>query len=133
MMRRNWAECPNDRRPGPWAKVWLTLSPKGRFVLGEKMFRQLGEPGWVRMLFDAANQCIGVQPVKPGTPNAYRVARESQKSPMIVRVFRLMAEFDVRLAETVQFDDAEVNEEGILVLDLRAAKKCVMGRKQNAW
>ena len=132
-MKRIWAECPNDRRPGPWAKVWVTLSPKGRLVLGEKMFRQLGEPGWVRMLFDTANQCIGVQPVREGTANAYRVSREGPRAPMIVRAFRLMAEFDVRLAETVQFDDAEVDAEGILLLDLRTARKCVKGRKLNTW
>ena len=127
-MNANWTECPNEGRLGRWAGVWVTLNPKGRLVLGLKVYKQLGEPEWVKLLFDEPNRRIGVKPTEKGARNAYRVSREGPRAPMIVRAFRLMAEFDVKLDETVQFDDARVDEEGILFLNLRTAKKCVMGR-----
>lgn len=130
-MRANWTECPNEGRLGRWAGIWVTMNPKGRIVLGRKVYKQLGEPGWVKLLFDKTNRRIGVQPTEQGERNAYRVSRESKRAPMIVRAFRLMMEFEVHLEETVQFDDAEINAEGILVLDLRTARKCVMGRRMK--
>ena len=130
-MRANWTECPNEGRLGRWAGIWVTMNAKGRIVLGRKVYKQLGEPGWVKLLFDKANRRIEIQPTEPGTRNAYRVSRESKRAPMIVRAFRLRMECDVRLEETVQFDDAEINGDGILVLDLRTATRCVMGRKRE--
>lgn len=130
-MRANWTECPNEGRLGRWAGVWVTMNPKGRIVLGKKVYKQLGEPGWVKLLFDKTNRRIGIQPAEQGARNVYRVSREGPRAPMIVRAFRLMMEFDVHLDETVQFDDAEINAEGILVLDLRTARSCVMGRRRN--
>ena len=128
-MRANWTECPNEGRLGRWAGIWVTMNPKGRIVLGRKVYKQLGEPGWVKLLFDKTSRRIGIQPTVEGERNAYRVSRDGPSAPMIVRAFRLMMEFDVRLEETVQFDDAEINGDGILVLDLRTARRCVMGRK----
>ena len=128
-MRANWTECPNEGWLGRWVGVWVTMNPKGRIVLGQKVYKQLGEPEWVKLLFDKPNRRIGIKPTNKGATNAYRVSRESARAPMIVRAYRLMVEFDIQLGETVQFDDAEIDEEGILVLNLRTARTCVMGRR----
>lgn len=83
---------------------------------------KLGAPKAFVLLFDATNNRIGLKPASLTARNAYPAYPQGLYGGRIVRAYRLMREHDIRLAQTLQFDDAEINDEGILVLDLRTAR-----------
>jgi hypothetical protein len=89
-------------------------------------FEKLGEPVAVTLLFDQANGRIGIKPSSPSMRNAYPVAKQGRHGGRLIRAYRLMQEFGVSLPDTIRFQEPEIDNDGILVLDLRTAK--VSGR-----
>ena len=54
--------------------------------------------------------------------NAFPVAKYGRHGGRIVRAYRLLQEFNIVLPETIRFVASEVDQDGILLLDLRTAK-----------
>lgn len=73
-------------------------------------------------MFDAVNHRIGLKPTALGIRNAYPVAKYGKHGGRLVRAWRLMEEFGRGLTGTIQFDSADVEQDGIRVFDLRTAK-----------
>ena len=121
-MRTNWKVCPQGDVVGQWAKFYVTLNPRGHFVFSRKTYERLGSPGWFLLMFDATNNRIGLRPITEEQPNAYRVGPCGKHGGKVVRAWRLLYEFDIEVGSTLEFPGAEVDDEGTLVLDLRAAK-----------
>jgi len=72
---------------------------------------------------DKTNRRIGLKPATLGTKNAYPTRSVNKRTgSKMVRGHRLTREYRVDLPQTVRFYDADINEDGILVLDLRTAR-----------
>ena len=121
-MRVNWKQVPRGDVVGQWAKFYVTMNRRGYIVFSRKTYERLGEPKAFHLLFDAVNNRIGLQPTEPGISNAYPVAKYGKHGGRLVRAWRLMEEFGIELPGTIQFESADVDQDGILVLDLRTAK-----------
>ncbi|MFN0278724.1 MAG: hypothetical protein ACKVRN_08985 [Pyrinomonadaceae bacterium] len=121
-MKADWQECPRGDVTGQWAALYVTMNKKGNIALSGKTFQKLGEPNAVNLLFDAVNNRIGLKPAAPTTRNAFPVAKQGRHGGKIVRAYRLMQEYGINLPETIHFRDAEIDHDGILILDLRTAK-----------
>ncbi|MGE3466132.1 MAG: hypothetical protein AB7J13_04305 [Pyrinomonadaceae bacterium] len=128
-MDGNWIEIKRGDVLAHSARLHVTLNPKGHIVMNRYTHLALGEPAAFSVLYDTKNNRIGLRPARKEAPNAYPVLRAHLNSAM-VRADRLLREQRVVLPLTVQFDDAEVDENGILVLDLRTANP---SRRAIAW
>src|SRR5215471_14554170 len=126
-MRTDWRECPKGDVLQHWAKTYVTMNRDGYIVLSRKTYERIGEPQAVILLFDKVNSRIGLKPTSPSIRNAYSVAKRGRYGGRLVRAYRLMQEFGIDLPETIQFTNPELDEEGILILDLRTAKVCSRG------
>ena len=121
-MRPDWRELPRgDIRP-EWAGVYVTMNPAGLIRLSKATFQRMGEPKAFVILFDTVNNKIGLKPAALTTRNAYPVRLAGQHGSKVVRANRLIKEYRIALPMTVRFYDADTDEDGILVLDLRTAK-----------
>ena len=121
-MKVAWKQVPRGDVVGQWARFYVTMNRRGYIVFSRKTYERLGEPKAFHLLFDAVNNRIGLKPTEPGISNAYPVAKYGKHGGRLVRAWRLMEECGIALPETIQFDSAEVDQDGILVLDLRTAR-----------
>ena len=83
---------------------------------------RLGEPQAVLVLFDRVNNRIGLRAANPGLRNAYPAAKFGRHGGRIVRAYRLLTEHAIDLPDTVEFPDARIDEDEVLILDLRTAR-----------
>ncbi|MEO6656171.1 MAG: hypothetical protein ABIO36_08835 [Pyrinomonadaceae bacterium] len=110
----------------------MTINAKGYIVLGKAAYKKMDEPRAVLLLFDDINNRIGLKPTGLGIKNAFPVTKSGRHGGRMVRAFRLLVEFGLDIKETLQFHDALINEDGILILDLRSARvsaRAGMGRR----
>jgi hypothetical protein len=120
-MRKNWKKILRERDSGgPWKRMNISLSPQGVLALNSLAFDKLGKPEAVYLLFDEMNNCIGLQPTQPQSTGAFRVSPKHALHH--VYILRLLELYKIRLPATVRFYDVEIDEDGILSLDLRTAR-----------
>ncbi len=120
-MRPTWKVVTTGDVRAQWAGMYVTLNPRGEIRMNRAAFDRLGQPQAVRVLFDSVNNLIGLLPAAVGSKNAFHVGPLGRHGGRIVRAFKLLAEAGIVLPETVRFFDAEIDPEGVLVLDLRTA------------
>lgn len=131
-MRPDWRECPRGDVPAQWAALYVTMNPKGNIVMSRITYERLGAPNALLVLFDKVNNRIGLKPSAAGTRNAYPVGPCGRHGGKILRAYRLTREFGINLPETIRFYDAEIDQDGVLVLDLRTARVSERARTKAA-
>jgi hypothetical protein len=90
-----------------------------------------GAPKAVHLLFDTVNNRIGVKPTAAGLANAVRVGIRGKCGGRVVRAYPLMQEFRIHIPETLRFYDADIDDDGVLILDLRTARVPPGVRRRN--
>lgn len=121
-MKPDWRECPRGDVTGQWAALYVTMNRRGYIAMSGRTFEKLGEPKACNLLFDAVNNRIGLKPAALAARNAFPVAKQGRHGGRLIRAYRLMQEFGIDLPETIHFHDAEIDQDGILILDLRTAR-----------
>ena len=121
-MKRFWKELPKDDKKAQWAGLYVTLNGKGSIVMNRATHERMGGPGAYNILWDAANNTIGLKPTYPRTRNAYPVLKSGKHGGRRISAYRLLTEHGLHIKETIEFPDAEIDESGILLLHLRTAK-----------
>ena len=121
-MKTNWLETPRGDIRARDAVLYATLSPKGYFSINRMTFQRLGEPQAVHLLYDDINNRIGLKPCASVSRNAYPLVRRSSAGRRTISGYRVLVEHGIRLPATVRFYDAEIDQDGILILDLRTAR-----------
>ncbi len=98
----------------------VTLSPKGEILVGARAFERLGRPEAAVLLFDKLNSKIGLLPAHKRVANAYPLTIRSEKyRHRVVRASRFCRHHGIKSDRTIAFADVEINEEGIMILDLK--------------
>lgn len=112
----------NDGVHGQWAALYVTMNPKGRIALSRITHEKMGAPKAYVVLFDAANNIIGLKPAALAARNARKAClKGGSGAGRYVNAYRLVQEANIRLRHSIQFDP-EIDHDGILQLDLRTAK-----------
>lgn len=127
-MINNWEEIPRDEFPRGSYGIHVTLNPKGVIRLSRATHQMLGSPTAFKLFYDKANCRIGLKAADPKQRNAYP-AGVGKCGAKVIRAFRLMRTHNLNLSAAIEFQDARIDEHGILVLDLRTAKASKRVRK----
>ena len=122
IMRADWQEVPNGDGHPQYAGIYVTMNSKGHIMMSRATYQMLDEPKAFVIFFDKINNRIGLKPATLATRNAYRVCRSGRSGGKVVHGHRLTRIYRIDLPQTVRFYDADIDEDGILVLDLRTAK-----------
>lgn len=126
-MRAEWVEIKRGDVLPQHAGIYVTMNAKGHIVMSRVTYGMLGEPEAFGLLYDRVNNRIGLKPAHRSTRNAYPALVSNKSGAKMVKAYRLIKEHRIILPHTVRFEDAEIDEDGILVLDLRTAKACRRG------
>lgn len=121
-MRRVWKEIARGDKRAQWAGLYVTLNKRGTIVMNRAAHERLGGNEAFLLLYDAANNTIGLKPTAAAIKNAYPAAKYGRHGGRRVNAFRLLAECSLVVDETLEFHDAEIDPDGILVLNLRTAR-----------
>ena len=103
--------------------VHVTLNKECRMFFNRHAVEALGEPDGVALLFDKRRKIIGVMPAALNKRYSYRLQPQfrGSKSKKIA-AGNFCRKYGVKPTETIAFPNAEVNKDGLLVLDLQAVK-----------
>lgn len=119
------------RRAGQWnefnetaarrfpERLYATLNPRGEFVVNLKTYIRMNEPEAVVLLYDRDTRTIGVRPSRLEIPNAILVHTRHERYNRVFRSKKFLAANGIELQRTVQFPSAEIDTDGVLILNLR--------------
>ena len=130
-MQADWIEIKRGDVMPQYSGMHVSLNPKGDIVMNSITYTKLGEPVAFSVLYDRVNNRIGLKPASMSARNAYP-AIKSNRTGRMVRGHRLLREHRIILPHTVQFDNADIDDDGILILDLRTAIPSRRGRSHEA-
>lgn len=121
-MKGDWEEIPREDGPSWTAGPRVTLNTKGYIVMNGRAHELLGKPQAVLILFDRVNNRIGIRAANPGLRNAYRLSKSGGGPSRLVRANRLLMKKGIEVPETLQFHEPRIDQDEILILDLRTAR-----------
>ncbi|MCA1589614.1 MAG: hypothetical protein LC734_04340 [Acidobacteria bacterium] len=125
---RNWEECPREAKEARWAALYASMNPEGDIVISGFTHERLGGPQGYVLLFDRERQVIGMRPaVMAVEKNAYPARPRGRHGGQRIRGYRMCREFGIQLARTVRFHKCQVDNSGVLILDLKDTRP--VGRK----
>lgn len=119
-MKPIWTMVPRGDLPAHAAGIYVSMWPTGSISMNKVAYQRLGEPAAVHIFFDRVNNRIALRPTTAAMKNAYPIGKRGRGR--MVWAKRLLVEFGIDLPETVEFKDAEIDQDGQLVLDLRTAR-----------
>ena len=105
-----------------WVGLHVTLSRKGAINMTRATVERMGEPEAVNVYFDETNNRFGLKPTSPSMRNAFPMGSQGKRGGRRVYVSSVLKKYRIDIPETIQFFDADFDDEGILVLDLRTAR-----------
>jgi len=117
-----WQQTVREGVSARWASLYVSMNPKGMIVMSRHSWEQLGSPEAFLILFDKTNSRIGLAPTSPITKNAFRARKCGRYGARRAHAYLTMQQFGIVLSDTVRFFDATINEDGMMVLDLRTAQ-----------
>ena len=121
-MKADWIVIKRGDVMPQYAGIYVTMNPAGDIVMSRVTYEMMGSPKAFMIYYDTANKRIGLKPTALGMRDAYPARVSNRCGAKMVRGHRLTREQHIDLPMTVRFYDADINEDGILVLDLRTAK-----------
>lgn len=130
-MKAEWEECPRGDLPPQYAGIYVTMNRRGEIMLSKNTYNVLGQPAAVLLLFDRTNRRIGIKPTAKNIRNAYPLLVSGRCGARKVHAFRLIREYNIDLPASIKFENAEIDDDGILRLDLRTAQ--IPLRVTNHW
>lgn len=133
-MKGDWQVVPRDAVPAFTAGIHVTMNPKGHIMMNRTTFQRTGEPKAYLVLFDRVNSRIGLKPTHEKAKDAYPVGPLGPCGGRVVRAYRLITQYAIDLPETVEFTAAEIDQDGMLILDLRMTRispRAVANRKRR--
>ena len=116
--RENWAILPRGDA-ARWSGMYVTLNPMGKIALSRTTHERFGAPAAVLIMYDPIRAWLGLRPVPPETLNAYPIRKYQGNGGRIIRAYRLLTEFGIQPAETIEFQQPKIDGDGQLILDLK--------------
>lgn len=130
-MRADWVQIKRGDVMPQYAGIYVTMYRTGEIVMSKVTYQRMGEPKAFHIFYDRTNRRIGLKPTVLTMKDAYPALVSNRAGAKMVRGHRLMVEENIDLPMTVRFYDADINDEGWLILDLRTAKVSPRARSKK--
>jgi hypothetical protein len=128
---RKWEEFPVGPS-GAVSGLHVSLNRKGEILIGARTFRKFGEPEQVLLLFDRRNKSIGIVPTTPKATNCYPLIEKKNGGHRVIRANLFCRHYGINADQTIVFNTAEIDEDGVLVLNLNEYRYVVRPRLRAA-
>ena len=105
----------------------ITLSAKGVILMNNIAFEKMGAPEAVELRYDPANSVIGLKPSEADAANAFPVKGKDNFRTRIIHAKPFIRHFGIETDRTLAFLGTEIDNEGVLLLDLSSTT--IVGRR----
>jgi hypothetical protein len=129
-MRTIWKKVGRPPKNGAWVGLYVTLNPRGAIAMNRVTWEKTGSPLAYEIFFDDANQRLGLKPSTPGTRDAYTAPERGKFGGRRILAYSVIVECRLVIKQTLQFPYAEIDPDGILILDFRTA---TVNKNSLAW
>lgn len=121
-MKVEWVLVKKDDIKAQWAGLYVSMNRLGSIVINRVAYERMDSPAAFHVMFDKVNSRIGLKPTAAAMKHAYPARKQGRRGARIIRVNRLLKEFGLKVPDTLDFPDAEVDVDGMLIIDLRTAR-----------
>ena len=118
-MKRQWELCTVDVRGGRWIGFYATMDKKGQIYINGNAAKALGDPERFELYYDRATNSIGIKPSNTLSKFSQKGSAHGPRGGKRIRAFRLLRQFQINMDASVRFLRPEIDDDGMLVLDLR--------------
>src|SRR5688572_5641080 len=120
----NWQEFEQGPIEKSGTGIYVTVNRRGNFFLNGKAIEALGEPDAVVMMFEPRRSAIGIRRAPLDKSNAFRLRpKERRRSRAKMLYAANFCRFHhIRPDETLHFTGAEVNKDGVMILNLNEVR-----------
>jgi len=105
-------------------RIHVSINSRGNFFFNRRAIEAMGEPNSVVMMYDRRRSIIGIKRADASRHNAFRLKqKELQKSGgRVLYASNFCRFYAIRPEETLAFTAAEVDKQGVLILNLNEVK-----------
>lgn len=113
-------------------KPFVTIQKRGTMSFNKAAHVALGSPEAVELLYDKANDVMGIRPVDPSVDHAYPMRPQANKDdgPYIVSGSAFTKFYGIKTEEARRFN-AQM-EDGVLIIDLRSEGQVVTSNRTGS-
>jgi hypothetical protein len=118
-MVRRWEEYQSFRTGLYDGRIHVTVNSRGNIYLNRRALEALNMPEAVVLLFDPGSKTIGIRRAAAERRNAHRLKTKDVKGlGKMVYAADFLRHYGISISETLAFEMPELDEDGILVLNL---------------
>ena len=123
-MEYNWEEFEDGQPIETGKRIHVTINRHGKIFFNAPAIEALGVPDGITLLYDRRRSTIGVKPTPLNRKSAYKLRRKdtSHCRGREISALNFCRRFSICPDETLAFTAAEVNKDGILILDLNEVR-----------
>ena len=121
-MHIEWSVLPRGDVHPTHSRVYVTMNRRGEIAMNGLTYNRVGAPAAFLIMFDKTNSRIALKPTGATMKDAYPARKRGRRNARVVRAYRLLTEFGIVLPDTIEFQNAEIDPDGQLILDLRTAR-----------
>jgi len=127
-MARHWEKFTDGPTISSRDRLHVTLNSKGVFQFNRKVFEALGKPRAAVLYFEKATSMIGISSAHERLREAFPV-NIKQDMYWTINAIPFCRHFRIKIERgTEAFADPELDNDGILQLDLRTTRRVYGGR-----
>lgn len=120
-MIRHWTKFEGAPYGAQKDRPRVTLNPKKTFLLNAAACQAMDYPPAVELLFDQTNKIIGIKPTDPTCRNAFRLKEKKGCRYRIITASAFCTHFGIKVDRTVLFENIDLDNEGVMTLDINQA------------
>ena len=113
-----WSVVPRGDVAPHWSRIFVTMNKEGSIVLARRTHELLGAPEAYVVKFDALNKLLALEPATLTTKHAYPARVKGGGGARVIRVHRLITEYNLRPPDTIEFMKSKIDLHGTLILCL---------------
>ncbi len=104
------------------------MTPRGEIYMNANTLKAMDADERFVLLFDRMNKTIGVKPANALEPNSQGSSKKGSRGGRWVRAYRLLQQFNISIEHTVRFLKPEIDDDRVLLLDLRLTTNALRAR-----
>jgi hypothetical protein len=105
------------------------MSKDGRIYICGNTVKALGGNERFELFYDRLTNSIGVKPSNSLSPNSQKTCDHGKRGGRRIHAYRVLQQFQIPTEGSVRFIRPTIDDEGILVLDLRQTTPLVRKRR----
>lgn len=107
----------------------VSLGNFGTFYLNGTAFAELGSPAAVELLFDSGRRRIGLRPVPPMAPHAFKIVPHTTGNYHRLSAAAFCRHHQIFFKGTLLFNEVRIDAQGMMRLDLLNTQIVTRGSK----